>query len=473
MTHSFTKLLRLSFLLSGLLPLVVAICTGLLPDESVPTRYWMAVCAGIPVVLALSWLFGRLLKRLKEPLDELSSGQVAFLDRLPAKRVGLAIVGSAALSLFLELAVIRWQGTVWEFFAFYKNIGLLSCFAGLGLGYALAGRDRIPLVFAAPLLAFQILLLEALRHGTGDVIRSLQVMPFQEQLSMGMLGASSLAHYVAVYFFLTVVFLLTALAFVPVGQVCGRLMERLPSLHAYGLNLLGSLGGVALMLGTSFLWTPPAIWFSLCCLGIAAFQVFRRRALLAATLATLGALLVLCWPTNIGWERIYSPYQMLERGSGERGLMMIRAAGHYYQRVHDLSYAMQGISPHARELGNYYELPYQVRPQPPGRVAIVGSGTGNDVAAALRAGASGVDAIEIDPAIQELGRMYHPEEPYADPRVRFVNDDARSFLRTTQDRYDLIVYGLLDSHTLLSHASSVRLDSFVYTVEGLCEARAA
>jgi len=36
----------------------------------------------------------------------------------------------------------------------------------------------------------------------------------------------------------------------------------------------------------------------------------------------------------------------------------------------------------------------------------------------------------------------------------------------------MIVYGLLDSHTLLSHASSVRLDSFVYTVEGLREAKA-
>src|SRR5262249_33724658 len=48
---------------------------------------------------------------------------------------------------------------------------------------------------------------------------------------------------------------------------------------------------------------------------------------------------------------------------------------------------------------------------------------------------------------------------------------ARSFLRTTTKTYDMIVYGLLDSHTLLSHASSVRLDSFVYTVEGLREAR--
>ena len=42
------------------------------------------------------------------------------------------------LSLFLELAVIRWHGSEWEMFAFYKNFSLLACFLGLGLGYALA-----------------------------------------------------------------------------------------------------------------------------------------------------------------------------------------------------------------------------------------------------------------------------------------------------------------------------------------------
>jgi len=56
--------------------------------------------------------------------------------------------------------------------------------------------------------------------------------------------------------------------------------------------------------------------------------------------------------------------------------------------------------------------------------------------------------------------------------VHAVVNDARSFLRTTDQTFDLIVYGLLDSHTLLSQGSSVRLDSFVYTVEGLREARA-
>ena len=44
------------------------------------------------------------------------------------------------------------MGTEWETFAFYKNFGLLACFLGLGLGYALAGRARIPGVLVLPLL---------------------------------------------------------------------------------------------------------------------------------------------------------------------------------------------------------------------------------------------------------------------------------------------------------------------------------
>src|SRR5439155_9264268 len=47
----------------------------------------------------------------------------------------------------------------------------------------------------------------------------------------------------------------------------------------------------------------------------------------------------------------------------------------------------------------------------------------------------------------------------------------RSFLRTTSRRYDMVFCGLLDSHTFLSYAWSVRLDSFIYTIEGMREAR--
>ena len=85
-------------------------------------------------------------------------------------------------------------------------------------------------------------------------------------------------------------------------------------------------------------------------------------------------------------------------------------------------------------------------------------------------GAAHVDAIEIDPAIVFLGQSYHPEHPYDDPRVNVIINDARNFFRTAQQQYDLIIYGVLDSHTALSHASNLRVDSYVYTREGITEA---
>src|SRR5207247_845630 len=160
----------------------------------------------------------------------------------------------------------------------------------------------------------------------------------------------------------------------------------------------------------------------------------------------------LAWPVQQSWQRIYSPYQLLELGYSDAGLMVIRAAGHYYQRVHDLSSPRANDDPRRRQVRDYYDLPYRVRPAP-ADVAVVGAGAGNDVAAALRGGAVHIDAIEIDPAILWAGRANHPERPYSNARVLPIANDARSFLRPTERTDNLICFGLLELHTLLSHAS--------------------
>jgi hypothetical protein len=87
------------------------------------------------------------------------------------------------------------------------------------------------------------------------------------------------------------------------------------------------------------------------------------------------------------------------------------------------------------------------------------------VAAALRHGAKHVDAVEIDPVIVRLGRQFHPDKPYSDPRVTVVTDDARHFLRTTNRKYDLVVFALIDSLTMQSSFSGVRLESYMFTEE--------
>lgn len=429
-----------------------------------PAFLWEAallVCGAVLVMVVLHYA----LRKLAPLLDTGAFAQAQFLDRMDRKYVDVAIVGAAALSLFLELALIRWQSSVLEFLAFYKNFSLLACFAGLGLGYALATRDRIPLLSVIPLLAWQFCF-TMLTRLVPEVFRA---VPFREQLAMGF-GAADWPRTVVLFVFLTMIFVITALTFLPIGQLCGRLMERRGNLRAYGLNLLGSLLGVVLMLVASLLWTPPLVWFALCFLGVLLLQSRQRASLITGAVFTLICTVALAWwPIDRLWNRIYSPYQLLEIGADpDTGLTLIRAAGHYYQRIYDFS--SPGLSPSLTRVRNYYDFPYKAQPVLD-TVAVVGAGTGNDVAAALRGGAGWVDAIEIDPAILAAGTLNHPEKPYASPRTHAIVNDARSFLRGTDRKYDLIVYGLLDSHTLLSHGSSVRLDSFVYTVEGLRDAR--
>jgi len=469
----FLRFARVCLALAILLPLVIVACTWAFEGRGAAPGFWLPMAALAVLAGFGARGFGASLARALRPvLERLGEAQAVFVAELPESRLPLAIALSAGLSLFLELAVIRWHGTEWEVFALYKNFSLLACFLGLGLGYALARARQIPAITTLALLAFQVVYLIALRHGVPEYwLQSVRVTPILEQLNMGVGPASAVSQYLAVYGLLAVVLLLTALAFVPIGQLCGRLLDGLPQLRAYGWNLAGSLGGVALMFLLGYLWTPPAVWFALAALALIWLQSYGRPALLIGLVSSVVLLVALAWPVTPGWERIYSPYQLLERGPELRGLSVIRAAGTYYQRVHDLSPQAQTAFPERRRIAAYYELPYRLRPGAR-RVVVVGAGTGNDVAAALRMGASRVDAVEIDPAILRLGRMYHPEQPYSDQRVTPVVDDARHFLGSTPASYDLIVYGLLDSHTLLSHTSGVRLDSYVYTVQALREARA-
>jgi spermidine synthase len=143
----------------------------------------------------------------------------------------------------------------------------------------------------------------------------------------------------------------------------------------------------------------------------------------------------------------------------------------YYQSIVDLrseTIDSETALPDQRGLSQY-DIPYLVHTNPQ-RALIVGSGTGNDIAGALRHSVPSVTAVEIDPAIIELGRTYHPEQPYHSPSVRIINDDARSFFATSRERYDVISFGLLDSHTTTA-MTNARLDHYVYTKKSLEMAR--
>jgi hypothetical protein len=402
--------------------------------------------------------------------DTLHEEHADALERLPLAWTRTAVVAASALTLYVEMVMVRWHGTCFHAFAIFKNVSLLSCFLGLGIGYGLSGRRRSTLAAFLPLLALQALLFGLLSLTN---LGGRRINPVAEQLVMG----TSSDHWgwldlVEGNAFLAVVFVLNALMFVPLGHLAGRLLTRLPKVEGYSLNLLGSLAGIAVFFGLSLAWTPPAVWMGVAVLAVAPFLVGPRglAAVAAASLAIV--LLALGLMGRTGEQTFYSPYQVitlqLPDPHGRVTVPTIKVNHAFFQDVVDCSGRPDGAD--AATVA-YYNLPYQLQSRP-GDVLVVGAGSGNDVAAALRHGARSVTAVEIDPAVLYLGERIHPERPYQDPRTRAVLNDARSFLRQTDQRFDTIVYGLLDSHTNLGTMTNVRLDSFVYTVEGFREAAA-
>ena len=120
-----------------------------------------------------------------------------------------------------------------------------------------------------------------------------------------------------------------------------------------------------------------------------------------------------------------------------------------------------------------YSQPYLDAPRNSlNNVLIIGAGTGDDVANALLKGAKHVDAVEIDPELYQLGKRLNPDHPYQNPRVTVHINDGRAFLEQTRTKYDMILFALPDSLTLVAGQSSLRLESYLFTLQAVEAAKA-
>ncbi len=348
-------------------------------------------------------------------------------------------------------------------FAYCKNLALVASFLGFGAGCLLSGRPMPP---AGPLASMLLLtMLVRLPWQWLESYGPRRVTEIMAQLSGLMLFGSGSAGFPGwgtwgrlafAVGWTAVLFFLVALVMVPFGQwTAAGMRESGRPLRAYSLNLAGSLAGILLYTAITALWMPPVCWFVPVALGAAllARDAGERRQLLAVS---LGLLLMLLPDDSVARRETWSSYQKLSLVNGSH--VVVNNTGYQTMDVQDNA-VVDRIS-----------MPYLLR-RPPGDVLVVGAGTGNDVAAALVAGARSVVAVEIDPAIYDMGRRGHPQGPYRDPRVQVVIDDARHYLKTSDRRFDLIVFSHLDAHTVLSSYTNVRLDNYIYTVEAFGEAR--
>src|SRR5271168_859671 len=82
-------------------------------------------------ILIVVWILVSVAKRRGRPFFEAVAGGV---ERWSPGRLLVA----SFLTLFAELAFIRWIAVEVRVFAYFKNLALLVCFLGFGMGCALA-----------------------------------------------------------------------------------------------------------------------------------------------------------------------------------------------------------------------------------------------------------------------------------------------------------------------------------------------
>src|SRR3954471_6434507 len=346
------------------------------------------------------------------------------------------------LVLFLETAVIRWMPAYVRLLAYFSNFILLASFLGIGVGCLLATRRRqliawFPIVLVGVIVAVDRLRLEVALPSTSTIYFSsgtaAPVVPVESTLLLPLL------------------FVAVAALFVTVAHRMGVELTRHAPLRAYVINLLGSLAGVAGFAIVSWLQLPPLVWFGVAAAAAVPFVVEGRRPVALANLALLALALTVVFRMQGG--SLWSPYYRIPVFQDRDDTVV--EVNHIFH---------QSMAPVAHK-EYFYQWPYAVFGDTFDNVLILGAGSGTDVAAALQHGARHVDAVDIDPVILRLGAERHPDRPYSDPRVTVVNDDARHYLRTTTKRYDLIVFALIDSLTVQSSFSGVRLESYMFTEE--------
>ncbi|MHC4610991.1 MAG: spermine/spermidine synthase domain-containing protein, partial [Planctomycetota bacterium] len=386
----------------------------------------------------------------------------------PTPRWNLFLTGF--LVLFLELACIRWFAAYVIFLQFFTNIVLIACFLGMSIG-CLCAKHTTDWLKRFPRLALWSVALAVLINALYAYWSGLAIdVGGQSSPEMVFFGTEQrnvdLAQFVIpVELLAGIFFVLITLMFVGPGQVLGRCLADYPDrVVAYTLNILGSLAGIAAFALVSFTGAPPVVWFAV---GFVAVGYFLKQS----GLLDRGQLFVLGGTTAMvalagtsvrsNSQLFWSPYYMVEHIADARSIA-----------VNQISHQTMGSW---NEPPSVYSAVHLLQRDSGGRpfedALIIGAGSGNDVAHALRHGVEHIDAVEIDPVIERLGRQYHPDRPYDDARVHLHLDDGRNFLRRTDREYDLVTYALVDSLILHSSYSSIRLESFLFTEEAFRDIR--
>jgi len=361
--------------------------------------------------------------------------------------------------LFLEMACIRWLNATIPILAYFNNLILMSCFLGLGLGCLLANKDiRLIRWYHYVFLVF-ILSVVLLRKFNIEISFRNEYF-FIPNTEGGAIQVSFSALFG---------FIVNLLLFIVLGQELGKQFSRFDQpLRAYAWDIAGSFFGVISYALLAWLNSPPHVWY---CIGLILLLTFidNVKQVVIAILVLALSLLIM---TQTYKDAKWSPYYKVEVGVYKNTQDALLGYQIFVDnvRIQDaLNFGKDILQTGLAAWIPYYELPHQI--QTAEKILILGAGAGNEAYIAMLKGVKEIHVVEIDPIITNFGYTLHPNRPYKYKNVRVIIDDARSYISSTSEKYDMIIISALDSHKQIAGMTNLRLESFVYTVESFRQIR--
>lgn len=408
-------------------------------------------------------------------VDQPVTPTLASSERHSRFLAGVACVSFA--TLLLELALTR----VFSVVLFYHFAFLVISIALLGLGaggvFAYVRRQQLA-TWDTRALAARLCFINAIVISAVLIIVLLTPVSLQLNLRN--------------FFKLTIIYLVSAVPFFFTGLLfaCVFARERHRVSQLYGADLIGGalacLGVVPLL---NLVGGPNAILFSAAMMAVAgaiwadAAEQKKHLLIVAAVLAALflanfrGDLIDVVYAKGLrrhgSWVE-YARWNAISRvevdRSGDIKWIVIDA---------DASTPIMNADPQIWA-NQEWKKAFLAAPsavvnilRPQGKYAIIGPGGGVDVLRALVAGSKDVTGIEINPLIANniMRDRYadYSHNLYRAPGVRIQVRDGRSFIRSSNERYDVLQMTLVDTWASTAAGAFALSENSLYTVEAFRE----
>jgi hypothetical protein len=416
------------------------------------------------------------------------------------RRGMLGVAALAAASLLLESTLTRLLAVA----QFYHFAFLVVSLALLGFGASGTVLLLAPRLRVVPLS--RLLGWAGIGFGVSVAVAyaAVNLLPFDSY---------SLAWERRQVLFFLLYYLALAIPFLCAGVGIGAALAgtRGRSHQVYAANLLGSAAGV--LAAPAALWlsgVPGAVLISaLIGLAPAALERHSRRIrlpagfLMAVGLAGFCVLSALNLSEHAPLGMTISPYKGLShalRYPGARSLYgrwdptsrvdVVADAG--TRNLPGLSYTYPGVppdqhglsldaesmqplslvAPNAFEAASYMPEAVAFQLRTGARALILEPGGGLAILQALAGGAARVVAVEGNALVRRAVAATDPLDPYAQPGVRTVLANSRSYLRQDSETFDIIAVPLTDAYRPVAGGAYSLAESYGLTVEGFEDALA-